>query len=240
MYRTILFLGVIGVAAITPIVISNLRDGKGTALIDRLWKPSNNSNTEAPQEPLLAEVSQGRLSDPLIASLLKPPIQPKSPVVQPVVTPLPEILRFDLTPSFITHRWPRVSSNLPDLNYHGMRVPVMTGTGPADLHGSASYFFNRSHQLERIELHGYTDDPEPVIQFVTSTYRLKEYAANGQRLFLSYYKGQPLSMLRARRAEFGKDNDIEVILEINAPIEGAVLSEESLNDLTTLREANLL
>ncbi len=240
MYRTILFLGVIGVAAVTPIVMSQLRDGKGTALMDRLWKPSNNSKTQTPSDPLLSDVSQGRLNDPLIASLLKPPIQPKSKVVQPVVTPIPDILRFDLTPSFITQRWPRVSSNLPDLDYHGLRVPVMTGTRPEDLHGSASYFFNRSHQLERIKLHGYTDDPEPVIQFVTSTYRLKEYAANGQRLFLSYYKGQPLSMLRIRRAEFGKDNNIEVILEINAPIEGAVLSDDSLNELTSLREANLL
>ena len=116
----------------------------------------------------------------------------------------------------------------------------MTGTGPVDLHGSASYFFNRSHQLERISLHGYTDDPEPTVQFVTSTYRLKEYASNGPRLFLSYYKGQPLSMLRVQRAALENDNAAEIILEINAPIEGAKLSKESMDYLTSLRQAKLL
>ncbi|MFC1757341.1 DUF6690 family protein [Planctomycetota bacterium] len=241
MYRTILFLGVISVAAATPIVISTVRSEKGASFFDRFLSASREKDADATSKtPLFSDVSQSRLSDPLIASLLKPPIERKSKVVQPVLTPIPEVLRFDISPSFVAQRWPRVSTNLPDLNYHGMRVPVLTGTRPEDLHGSASYFFNRSHQLVRIGLHGYTDDPEPVIQFVTSTYRLREYAATGQRLFLAYYKGQPLSMLRIRRAELGKDNSIEVILEVNAPAEGAALSEESFNYLTSLRDANLL
>ncbi len=242
MYRTILFLGLVGAAAVAPIVWYSVGNDNGPSILDRLSKlmPTAHETNPTPEESLLSESLSGQIRDPAIASLLRPPMKPKSDVVVPVVTPIPDLIRFDITPNFVTQRWPRVSSGLPDLKYHGLRVPMLTGTAPQDLHGSASYFFNRSHRLERIALHGYTDDPEPLLQFVTSTYRLREYAANGQRLFLSYYKGQPLGMLRVQHTNFGKDSDFEVILEINTPVDGATLSANNLSYLTSLREANLL
>lgn len=244
MYRTILFFLVLGAAAVTPFAISKFNSDEGFPLIDRLTqskKPAV-SNQQPSVDPLLSVKSNRLIQDPNIAELLKPPFPPKTAVVEPVVTPLPDVLRFDISPSYVTQRWPRVSTNLPDLEFNGMRVPVMTGTAPHDFHGSASYYFNRSHQLERIILNGYTDDPDGLMQFVTSTYRLTEYAANGQRLFLSYFKGQPLSMLRLRPSSISAQpsGSTEVILEINAPRDGAQLSQQSMSDLMSLRAANLL
>ncbi|MCA9216122.1 MAG: hypothetical protein KDB27_23805 [Planctomycetales bacterium] len=244
MHRTLLLLGIIAAAAITPIVIANTKSGERISLLDRFknFATANSTDKSAPTNVAQSANSSSTalFSDPTIAALLKPPVQPKSKVVEPVVTPIPDLLRFDITPNFVMQRWPRVSGGLPDLKYQGLRVPIMTGTSSYDIYGSASYFFNRSHQLERIGLHGYTDDPEPLIQFVTNTYRLREYAATGQRLFLAYFKGQPLSVLRVQRTNNTDKPAMQVLLEINAPVEGASLSEEHLKYLTSLREANLL
>ena len=41
---------------------------------------------------------------------------------------LDEVLRFDLTPDWILHRWPRVSTGLAQLDLQGYRVPLVSGT----------------------------------------------------------------------------------------------------------------
>ena len=93
MYRTILFLGVLVTAAVAPIVLYSVRNGGGTSFVQQ-FKNMTAASTESepsPSNSLLPEEPSGRLRDPAIAALLEPPVKPKSMVVAPVVTSLPEI-----------------------------------------------------------------------------------------------------------------------------------------------------
>ena len=41
---------------------------------------------------------------------------------------LRQVIRFDVTPNWVTQNWSRVSTGLPYLHLHGHRVPLVTGT----------------------------------------------------------------------------------------------------------------
>jgi hypothetical protein len=86
------------------------------------------------------------------------------------VLSLDEVFRFDLAPADVLSRWPRVSTDLPQLHLHGYRVPLVSGTDSMALAGSLTYYFNPSQQVQRITFRGTTGDPRALIYLLTNRY----------------------------------------------------------------------
>jgi len=96
-----------------------------------------------------------------------------SPALSMEGTPTPtlaEVLRFDISPAWVLQRWPRVSTDLAQLQLHGYRVPLVTGTSETDVAGSLTYYFNAAQQVQQITLRGATGDPRALIAFLSSRY----------------------------------------------------------------------
>jgi hypothetical protein len=95
--------------------------------------------------------------------------------------PLPslsEVLRFDVTVEWVMRRWPRVTTGLPYLQLQGYRVPLVTGTGVADLAGSLTYYFNAQQQVVRITFHGTTGNPSTLVAMLASQYHFVRRLTN--------------------------------------------------------------
>jgi hypothetical protein len=83
---------------------------------------------------------------------------------------LDEVFRFDLAPTDVLHRWPRVSTELPYLHLHGYRVPLVSGTDESALAGALTYYFNPAQQVQRITFRGTTGDPRALVMLLTGRY----------------------------------------------------------------------
>jgi len=95
--------------------------------------------------------------------------------------PLPslsEVLRFDVTVEWILRRWPRVTTGLPYMQLQGYRVPLVTGTGLADVAGSLTYYFNARQQVQRITLRGTTGDPSVLASILASRHQFTRRLTN--------------------------------------------------------------
>ena len=91
---------------------------------------------------------------------------------------LAEVLRFDATVEWILRRWPRVTTGLPYMQLQGYRVPLVTGTGMADVAGSLTYYFNAGQQVQRITLRGTTGDPSVLASILTSRHQFTRRLTN--------------------------------------------------------------
>jgi len=87
------------------------------------------------------------------------------------VAHLAEVFRFDVSPTWVLQRWPRVSTDLTLLELHGYRVPLVTGTKLTDLAGALTYYFHPGQQVARITFRGTTGDPRALIFLLTKHYR---------------------------------------------------------------------
>jgi hypothetical protein len=150
------------------------------------------------------------------------------------------VLRFDVTPEWVTGRWSRVSTTLAELDLEGLRVPLVTGHQSDDLAGSLTYYFNHRREVQRIAFDGYTGDPRKLITTVTQYYGLREEATLGAGLYLAKWNGNPTSMLRIRHSPVVRANypnsHYQVWLEINRPAVKYGLSPAAL---ATLRQDDL-
>lgn len=118
-----------------------------------------------------------------------------------------EVLRFDLTPDFVTQRWPRVTTSLSELELQGFRVPLVTGTDTDDLAGSLTYYFNYQRRLQRITFAGTTGDYRRLLYLVTTYYGFVSRPTNTPNVILfevpsseaatSYLWIRPVDVLRA-------------------------------------------
>ncbi|NLS97101.1 MAG: hypothetical protein GXX96_33610 [Planctomycetaceae bacterium] len=118
-----------------------------------------------------------------------------------------EVLRFDLTPSFVAQRWPRVTTSLYELDLQGFRVPLVTGTDPDDLAGSLTYYFNQDRRLQRITFAGTTGDYRRLLYLLTTYYGFVNRPTNTPNVILfevpssetaaSYLWVRPVDVLRA-------------------------------------------
>jgi hypothetical protein len=115
---------------------------------------------------------------------------------------LEEVLRFDIAPTWITERWPRVSTGLSELDLQGYRVALVTGTNDSDLAGALTYYFNKKKEVERIIFHGASGDPRRLVQMVTSRFELKQQKSDDPGLTVFAHKrwGKSVSELRIRPA----------------------------------------
>ena len=106
------------------------------------------------------------------------------PLEGAAVANLAEILRFDVTPSWVVARWPRVSTGLSELRLHGYRVPLVTGTSEDDLAGALTYYFNHQQHVQRITFQGSTGDYRRLTALMTAYYGFGRRPTNSPGVFL--------------------------------------------------------
>jgi len=136
---------------------------------------------------------------------------------------LAEVLRFDVSPEWVYSRWSRKTTSLAELQFHGVRVPLVTGTGVDDLAGSLTYYFNHDRQPERIVFEGRTGDARKVIALVHQRFGLlPERAFNpGEQLYQLRWNDTAISQLRVRPASVvwasAPHANFEVSLDLQRP-----------------------
>jgi hypothetical protein len=135
-----------------------------------------------------------------------------------------DVLRFDVTPDWIVHNWPRVSTGLAHLPLQGYRVPLVTGTAQDDLAGSLTYYFNPHQQVQRITFSGTTGNTGKLVNLVKARFGFTRRLTNDPGVFLYELpdsKGRVNSFVWIRPARVVRANDpyrrFEVALLIERP-----------------------
>ncbi|MCI0361750.1 MAG: hypothetical protein L0211_24965 [Planctomycetaceae bacterium] len=149
--------------------------------------------------------SESSQADPLakIDGLLKPmasttasaPGMPAA-AASPATVPLEESIRFDVTPEWVTLRWPQVTSVIGDSEHLGLRVMLVSGTSPSDVAGALTYYFDQEHRVERITLDGVTGEPSRLVNYTVGRFGLRPTQTKEPGLFYSDDPNEPTSMLR--------------------------------------------
>ena len=147
-----------------------------------------------------------------------------SPLVDPqLLTPtvsLTEVLRYDVTPAWVVARWPRVATVVGELDWSGMRVPLITGDAPQDIVGSLTYYFDNGQQLMRILLEGYCGDERAIVALAMQSFNLQPEASLHGGLYVNRWSRQAVSVLAVEYAPMVDSNSQQrrhVILELNRP-----------------------
>jgi hypothetical protein len=99
------------------------------------------------------------------------PAAARMPIEGAPITQLTDVFRFDVSPTWVLQRWPRVSTNLTTLELRGYRVPLVTGTKLTDLAGALTYYFNSAQQVHKITFTGKTGDPRTLIELLQKNFR---------------------------------------------------------------------
>jgi hypothetical protein len=190
--RTILLLGVLGLAIGMPYVVSNK---------DNLLS-SFGSKGDAASSPtaMLAsgEIAAAKSPDGP-GSLLFPS---KTPLEGPHANRLEEVIRMDVTKEWVFARWPRKSTAVAHADWFGIRVPLVTGTNINDLAGSLTYYFDASGLVQHITFRGRTGDTKRLVALVTRYFRLEHQSPEvaGEQLYQVRWNGRVQSELRTRPA----------------------------------------
>jgi hypothetical protein len=138
---------------------------------------------------------------------------------------IPDAFRFDVSPEWITARWPRVTTVLAETDLQGLRVPLVTGNRPDDLAGSLTYYFDKKHVVQRIAFQGNTGDERRLVAFLTQYYQMKSVPSLGAGLYMTKVHGKPLSTLHLTWppvvAKDKPTNRCEIVMELNRADNGA-------------------
>ena len=147
---------------------------------------------------------------------------------------IPEAFRFDVSPQWITSRWPRVTTVLAETDLQGLRVPLVTGPKTDDLAGSLTYYFDKKHAVQRIAFQGNTGDERRLVAFLTQYYGLQPVPTLGAGLYMTKVHGKPLSTLHLTWppvVAMDKPTDrCEIVLELNRADAGASQQVQQLLD----------
>lgn len=148
----------------------------------------------------------------------------------PTVTDLAEVIRFDISPRWVSEHWSRVSTVTSELEMEGLRVPLVTGPRPDDLAGSLTYYFDKSHVVQRVTFYGTTADERRLVTLLGTVFSFKEQPSIGGNMFVVTNNGKPISLLRIANAPVVRatipNANREIMLEINRPSTFAAMSQE--------------
>lgn len=160
----------------------------------------------------------------LVAAPQSDPLNPEldgASMPQPVIYSLADVMRFDITPGWVIERFPRVSTILAETQLDGLRVPLVTGTQPADIAGTLTYYFDRFQRLQRITLHGTTGDPTRFISQLQQMYQVQQEPALGGGLYTLKWNGQATSVVHVTPAAVvyagAPYSRYAVLIELNQP-----------------------
>ncbi|MCG8651705.1 MAG: hypothetical protein MI861_17830 [Pirellulales bacterium] len=248
MFTRLRTLAIVGVAAGGPYIASETEFGRSamSKLTGAVGTVSSSGDSVVTDSPGYAnhalheveglrqtESSQFRYHQKMASRLGAIPEDPQqAPVlVGPNVTDLREVLRFDITPEWVIGRFSRVSTVLADMRLEGLRVPVVTGTQADDLAGTLTYYFDQSHQLQRVTVHGFTGDPARMVQVLTTHYGLQAEPSLEAGVYTRRWNGQPIQFLRLSHAPVVYSNAVHqkytVFLELNQPNLAFGISDEA-------------
>lgn len=150
-----------------------------------------------------------------------PQDEPLQNLAGPPVADFGEVLRFDIDPRWVTTRWPRITTTLSEANLQGLRVPLVTGTKTDDMAGSLTYYFDQSHQVQRIAFEGYTGDERRLAWFLNQYYQMQSEPTLHAGMYVGRWNGVPFSVLRVARAPVmtseSPNSQLHLLLELNRP-----------------------
>jgi hypothetical protein len=141
----------------------------GTAVLAALGVPYVLSDMKLADSSSAGKPNVGAAAEPLEKAAGSFPALKNDavPVEGPAVVDLGEVLRFDLTPSWVMGRWPRVMNARHEAgSLHAYRVPLVTGHKEGDLAGSLTYYFDEQQKVQRIQFQGNTGDTRPLVEFL--------------------------------------------------------------------------
>ncbi len=124
---------------------------------------------------------------------------PAPRLIGPEGARLEQLLRFDITPEWVTNQWSRVTTRLSNLDLNGWRVPIAMGSTPQDLAGSITYYFDTQRRVQRINVHGYLSDPTALVRLVTTRYSMHRLPSAGGDLYVADIEGKMIGALRLLR-----------------------------------------
>lgn len=139
--------------------------------------------------------------------------------------PFEQTLRWDVKPAWVLGNWPRVTTQLPELEMQGYRVSYVSGTTESDIAGVLTYYFDGQSKLQRIAFHGSTGDARRLVQFMLSYHHFERRFGEDPSTFLYQVEqdGKALSEMRIHAAPVirsGKPLErFEVAFEIRHPAE---------------------
>jgi hypothetical protein len=142
---------------------------------------------------------------------------------------LEEALSYEVTPQWVVSRWPRVATVVSELEWSGMRVPLITGNQPADVVGSLSYYFDGSQQLRRISLEGYCGDESALVAIATQRFGLQAEPSITGGLYVYRWSRQAMSVLSVHYTSIVQEQSLHrrhVAIELNHPLAGWRLSPQ--------------
>ncbi len=113
---------------------------------------------------------------------------------------LRDVVRFDISPYWVTQKFSRVSTVLADLQLEGLRVPIVTGTRADSLAGTLTYYFDTSGAVQRVMLHGFTGDPTAIAQLMSGQYGLQHEPTLEAGVMTRRWNGQPIHFMRLSHA----------------------------------------
>ncbi len=185
--RTIVVLALIGLAVSAPVLFTD---------------EQSSVSTDSPfaSQGVFYSGTGSRLSHSQAPAAGVPPGSPFTmSAQQPIYWPAPDlqqIFRFDVQPQWVTARWPRVSHCLGESRLLGYRVPLVTCPTPSDIHGSLTYYFDDSQQVQRIIFKGWTGDPAKLTSLVTDQFGLQRQKSLAAGLYLKKSWGKLKGVLR--------------------------------------------
>lgn len=143
--------------------------------------------------------------------------------------PLSEALRYEVTPQWVVARWPRVATVVGELEWSGMRVPLIAGSEADAFVGSLTYYFDSRQQLRRISLEGYCGDEREIVALAMQGFGLLPEPSLSGGLYAFRWSGQPLSVLAVQYAptiNADSPHRRRILLEVNRPEPGWRLSPQ--------------
>ena len=153
-----------------------------------------------------------------------------------------EVFRADISPQWVTQRWPRVSTVTAELGLEGLRVPLVSGTRIDDVAGTLTYYFNQYQQVQRVAFDGFTGDEGRLRTMLTQIYGLQPEPTLDAGLYVSRWNASPTSVFKVSRAPIitaaSPHAQLHLQLELNRPSVTYGLSAEFRQFLDRDRNAN--
>lgn len=218
--KKLLLLG--GLAAATTIPIAASKDGV-PALKKKIQSVFQTS--EKAESPWDSSDAAAASVMPQAANAIAPPS-----LSGPKTGDLRTVFDFRITPSWVTTHWTRVSTELAETKLQGMRVPVVTGTGIGDVHGSLTYYFNDQQVLERISFFGFTGDPSALIAMLREYHQFEPARSLSGIFYSKRWNNRPVGALWIEHAPVVDNNArharYRVRLEINSTLGAYKMSDQ--------------
>lgn len=254
---TLVFFGLIGLAFSLPILLTDEGDPDGSTLnqdTQGFFTNGSSFNNQANQSPF--DSGTPAISPFQFASNTNQPnpavsvsgnniatTPPGDSVTEPVYyafLSFDEFLRFDVTPDWIKNRWSRVSTFAAEDNLTAMRVALVSGPRPQDIHGSLTYFVDSNQQVQRIGFRGRTGDASNLVNFAQQQ-GFKRQKSNGAGLFIKKSWGRNRGALRLDHPPVTQqelpNEKLLVLFEMTNPNSSFKVSQNTQNILDAMEQS---